>query len=78
VLCLVSAFVAQLARQAASQGPDGIEAACGGAFTIVGGGVVLPYPGELVGAVGVSGGTVEQDRECAREGLQSLAGGSHE
>ncbi|MGO9143939.1 MAG: heme-binding protein [Streptosporangiaceae bacterium] len=31
-----------------------------------------------MGAVGVSGGTVEQDRECAREGLQSLAGGSHE
>jgi uncharacterized protein GlcG (DUF336 family) len=57
---------------AAQAGPGGglrgIEAAAGGAFTIVGGGAVLRCRGELVGAVGVSGGTAAQDARSAHAG----------
>jgi uncharacterized protein GlcG (DUF336 family) len=57
---------------AAQAGPDGglrgIEAAAGGAFTIVGGGAVLRCRGELIGAVGVSGGTAQEDSQSAAAG----------
>ncbi|KWW97606.1 ATP:cob(I)alamin adenosyltransferase [Carbonactinospora thermoautotrophica] len=42
-------------------------------LVIFGGGVPLVVDGELVGAVGVSGGSVEQDREIAEAGASALA-----
>jgi uncharacterized protein GlcG (DUF336 family) len=55
----------ELARQAAGD-LRGIEQS----FTIVAGGAVIAdHDGTVVGAVGVSGGTADQDRECARAGV---------
>jgi uncharacterized protein GlcG (DUF336 family) len=39
-----------------------------------GGGLPLIIKGELVGGVGASGGTEEQDEECARAGLTAVGG----
>jgi uncharacterized protein GlcG (DUF336 family) len=67
---------------AAQAGPGGglrgIEAAAGGAFTIVGGGAVLRCRGELVGAVGVSGGTAEEDAQSAYAGRDSVHWGAED
>jgi len=67
---------------AAQAGPGGglrgIEAAAGGAFTIVGGGAVLRCRGELVGAVGVSGGTAEEDTQSAYAGRDSVHRGGED
>lgn len=38
----------------------------------VGGGLPITIDGEVVGGVGVSGGTAEQDVECAKAGLEGL------
>ena len=46
----------------------GIHANAGGRYVIFGGGVPLVRDGRIVGAVGVSGGTVSQDVECAEAG----------
>jgi uncharacterized protein GlcG (DUF336 family) len=53
----------------------GIEAAGSGAFTVVVGGVVVRHRDEIIGAIGVSGGTSEQDRACAVAGRDVVAGG---
>jgi uncharacterized protein GlcG (DUF336 family) len=53
----------------------GIEAAGSGAFTVVIGGVVVRHRDEIVGAIGVSGGTSDQDRACAIAGRDAVAGG---
>jgi uncharacterized protein GlcG (DUF336 family) len=54
----------ELARQAAGD-LRGIEQS----FAIVAGGVVITdHDGSVAGAVGVSGGTADQDRDCARAG----------
>jgi uncharacterized protein GlcG (DUF336 family) len=74
-----SADTDELGRQAQPGGDlYGIEAASGGAFTVVGGGVLIRSDGQIAGAVGVSGGTAAEDRACAQaaahawteEGLQ--------
>ena len=44
----------------------GAQALNGGRFTTLGGGVPLTVGGEVVGAIGVSSGTVEQDTEVAQ------------
>ena len=68
-----SCDTSELAAQAGPGGAlRGIEAAAGGAFTIVGGGAVLRCRGELVGAVGVSGGTAEEDTRAAHAGRDSV------
>jgi uncharacterized protein GlcG (DUF336 family) len=41
-------------------------------FTMIGGGFPIAVGGTVVGSIGVSGGTVEQDIECARAGLRAL------
>jgi uncharacterized protein GlcG (DUF336 family) len=41
-------------------------------FTMIGGGFPITVGETIVGAVGVSGGTVEQDIECAQAGLRAL------
>ena len=43
--------------------------------TVVGGGLPLTLEGEIVGGIGVGGGTEEQDIECAQAGLQILEQG---
>ena len=41
-------------------------------IVIFGGGIPLLRDGEVVGAVGVSGGTVEQDEEVAEAGVAAF------
>lgn len=48
----------------------GIHNANGGRITIFGGGLPLQRNGEIVGAIGVSGGSVEEDIQCATSGLE--------
>jgi uncharacterized protein GlcG (DUF336 family) len=50
----------------------GIHTALEGRFCIVGGGVPVVVDSAVVGAIGVSSGTPEQDIECAEAGLQFL------
>jgi cob(I)alamin adenosyltransferase len=38
-----------------------------------GGGIPIEVAGEIVGAIGVSGGSDAQDKECSEAGLQSIA-----
>jgi uncharacterized protein GlcG (DUF336 family) len=45
-----------------------------GEFTLLGGGVPLAVGGEVVGAIGVGGGTPEQDTEVGLAGAAVLAG----
>jgi uncharacterized protein GlcG (DUF336 family) len=63
----------ELGRDAAPGGPlYGIEVTNGG-LVIFGGGVPLTEAdGEIVGAVGVSAGTVEQDQTVAKAGADTL------
>lgn len=51
---------------------NGIQGAAGGRFSTVGGGVPVVVNGEVVGAIGLSGGAAEQDMECAEAGLQAF------
>lgn len=48
----------------------GIHTSSGGRFSIVGGGYPVVVRGAVVGAVGLSGGAIEQDRECAEAALK--------
>lgn len=43
-----------------------------GEFTVIGGGVPLYWNQVLVGGIGVSGGSEEQDIECAKAAAQSI------
>jgi glc operon protein GlcG len=47
-------------------------AASGGKATPLAGGVPIVVDGQVIGAVGVGGGTGEQDAEVARAGIQAL------
>ncbi len=70
----------ELANQAAPGGPlFGLHAAAGGRYVIFGGGIPVAVGGRVVGAVGVSGATVEQDVACAQAGVEAArqALGSH-
>lgn len=51
----------------------GIEETNGG-LVVFGGGVPLLVNGILIGAVGVSGGTVAQDVQVANAGAQAIGG----
>ncbi len=48
----------------------GIHTSSGGRFSIVGGGYPVVVRGAVVGAVGLSGGAIEQDMECAQAALK--------
>ena len=50
----------------------GIHRSSGGRFSIVGGGYPVIIKGAVVGAVGLSGGAVEQDMECAEAAVKSF------
>ena len=41
-------------------------------LVIFGGGIPLELDGEVIGAIGVSGGSVEEDEQCAAAGLQAV------
>jgi uncharacterized protein GlcG (DUF336 family) len=51
------------------------EGLCTPRVIVFGGGLPIEMAGVLVGTVGVSGGSAEQDEACAAAGLDS-AGGS--
>ena len=64
-----SAPTDELAVLAAPGGPlFGLHANAGGRYVIFGGGIPLRRAGRIVGAIGVSGGAVEQDVACAAAG----------
>ncbi len=50
----------------------GIQSAHGGRFSTVGGGVTVEVGGAVVGGIGCSSGTPEQDRACAEAGLRAF------
>ena len=50
----------------------GIHVSNQGRFMIVGGGLPIRIGGQVVGGVGCSSGTVQQDREVAGAGIQAL------
>lgn len=50
---------------------DGLNAQEG--VVMFGGGLPITYQGEIVGAIGVSGASEEQDRACAEAGLKALS-----
>ena len=54
----------------------GINTTNGGRIVIFAGGIPLMRDGEVVGAIGVSGGTVDEDHEVAEAGVAALAKGS--
>ena len=41
-------------------------------LVVFGGGLPVKESGELIGGIGVSGGSAEQDEACARAGLEAL------
>lgn len=68
-----SAEVADLAQKR-PQLIESIGSLAGRPLLLAGGGLPLIINGELLGGVGVSGGTEEQDVECARAGLAAIGG----
>jgi uncharacterized protein GlcG (DUF336 family) len=63
----------EYAAVAGAGGPAfGIHVSHQGRFSIVGGGVPIFVEGHIVGAVGCSSGTAEQDREVAEAGIQAF------
>lgn len=65
--------VAELA-QTRPQLFSSIASLAGRPLLLAGGGLPLIIKGELLGGVGASGGTEEQDEECARAGLAAIGG----
>jgi uncharacterized protein GlcG (DUF336 family) len=69
-----SASTAELARLAAPGGPlFGLHANGGGRYVIFPGGIPLRRDGRIVGAVGVSGGTIDEDQACASAAEEAWA-----
>lgn len=50
----------------------GINTAHGGRMNILGGGMPVIVDGQTVGAIGVSGGPVDQDKACAEAGIAAF------
>lgn len=50
----------------------GINSAIGGRLLVVAGGIPIVVDGDIVGAVGVSSGTPDQDSACAQAGIDHL------
>ena len=50
----------------------GIHLADGGRIVIFGGGIPVIHEGQVIGGIGVSGGSVEQDIACAEAGLKAF------
>lgn len=82
-LAIDKAFTAAAARKAtheygAASQPGapayGIASAIGGRLMVVGGGLPVVVDGEVVGGIGVSSGTPDQDRAVAQAGINSFLG----
>ena len=52
----------------------GIHTAIGGRLCVVGGGFPVTVDGEVVGGIGLSSGTPQQDMQCAQAGLDFFSG----
>jgi uncharacterized protein GlcG (DUF336 family) len=52
----------------------GINSAIGGRLMVVAGGLPVVVDGQVVGGIGLSSGTPQQDRDCAEAGLARFAG----
>lgn len=50
----------------------GINSAIGGRLMVVGGGLPVIVDGEVVGAIGISSGTPDQDLACAQAGIDAF------
>jgi len=50
----------------------GIHVSNGGHFSIIGGGLPVTVEGEIVGGIGLSSGTVEQDLDCAEASVRQF------
>lgn len=48
----------------------GIHTAIGGRICVVGGGLPITVNGEVVGGIGLSSGTPQQDMDCAAAGIE--------
>ncbi|TPG32993.1 GlcG/HbpS family heme-binding protein [Mycolicibacterium hodleri] len=69
-----SVSTAELAVLAAPGGElFGLHATGGGRFVIFGGGVPIVVDGRIVGGVGVSGASAEDDAACAEAGVASAS-----
>ena len=51
----------------------GVHTALGGRLSVVGGGLPVLVDGEIVGGIGLSSGTPQQDMQCARAGIEYLS-----
>jgi uncharacterized protein GlcG (DUF336 family) len=80
-LCQDKAYSAAVGRRATHETNElcqpgslafGIHTAGGGRFTVVGGGLPVFNGEDVVGGIGCSSGTPDQDRECAQAGIDSL------
>jgi uncharacterized protein GlcG (DUF336 family) len=50
----------------------GIHSAIGGRLMVVGGGLPVIVEGEVVGGIGISSGTPDQDKACAQAGIDAF------
>lgn len=53
----------------------GIHTSMGGRLCVVGGGYPVSVNGEVVGGIGLSSGTPQQDMECAQAGINRFMAG---
>ena len=76
------AFTAAAARKATHEYNEacipgnlvfGIHTALGGRLCVVGGGLPVAVDGEVVGGIGLSSGTPQQDMQCAQAGVDHFA-----
>jgi uncharacterized protein GlcG (DUF336 family) len=51
----------------------GIHTAGGGRFTVVGGGLPVFDGEDVIGGIGCSSGTADQDRQCAQSGIDHFS-----
>ncbi|MFD1254271.1 hypothetical protein DEVEQU_00131 [Devosia equisanguinis] len=80
-IALAKAYTAAGARKATGdilpatlpgQPGFGLQSLNGGRLTTLGGGVPLEVDGQVVGAIGVSSGSVDQDRQVAEAGARAF------
>ena len=53
----------------------GIHTAMGGRLSVVGGGLPVAVGGAVVGGIGISSGTPQQDMQCAQAGIDHFLAG---
>lgn len=71
-----SAATSELAILAAPGGPlFGLQSNGNGRYVIFAGGIPLRSGGSIIGAVGVSGGTIDEDEACASAAAESFGRG---